>query len=65
MGGLRTAARAVDRVPEWKLVGRKQLVSEFEDTLDKALNGLGRKEQVEHLSEESCESSRRKLITCF
>ena len=47
MGGLRTAARAVDRVPEWKLVGRKQLVSEFEDTLDKALNGLGRKEEVE------------------
>ena len=43
----------------------EEVVSEFEDNLDKVLNGLGRKEQVEHVSEESCESLRRKLITCF
>ena len=54
VGGLRNAARAVDRVPGWKLVGHKlseiieEVVSEFEDELDKVLCGLGQKEQVEH-----------------
>ena len=52
VGGLRNAARAVDRVPGWKLVGHKlsklieEVVSEFEDNLDKVLSGLGHKEQV-------------------
>ena len=71
VGGLRNAARAVDRVPGWKLVGHKlsklieEVVSEFEDNLDKVLSGLGLKEQVEHVSEESCESLSKKFITCF
>ena len=71
VGGLRNGARAVDRVPGWKLVGHKlselidEVVSEFEDELDKVLSGLGQKEQVEHVSEESCESLRRKLTSCF
>ena len=71
VGGLRNAARAVDRVPGWKLVGHmlskliEEVVSEFEDNLDKVLNGLGHKEQVEHVSAESCESLRKKFITCF
>ena len=46
VGGLRNAARAVDRVPGWELVGHKlsklieEVVSEFEDNLDKVLSGL-------------------------
>ena len=48
VGGLRNAARAVDRVPGWKLVGRKlsevigEVVSDFDDELDKVLSGFGR-----------------------
>ena len=70
VGGLRNAARAVDRVPGWKLVGCKlselieEVVSDFEGTLDQVLNGLGRVDQ-EHVSEEACESLRRKIITSF
>ena len=43
----------------------EEVVSEFEDNLDKVLKGLGRKDQLEHVSEESCDSLRRKLINCF
>ena len=70
VGGLRNAARAVDRVPGWKLVGCKlselieALVSDIEGNLDKVLNGLGRVDQV-HVSQEACESLRRKIITSF
>ena len=69
VGGLRNNARDVDKVPGWKLVGHKlskfiEVVSEFEDNLDKVL-GLGHKEQVEHFSDESCEFLRKKFITCF
>ena len=66
VGGLHNAARAVDTVPGWKLVEHKlselieEVVSEFEDVLDKVLSGLGQKEQVKHVSEESYESLRRK-----
>ena len=38
-------------------------MSEFDK--DKVLSGLGHKEQVDHVSEESCESLRKKFITCF
>ena len=43
----------------------EEVVCEVEDELDKVLSGLGQKEQVEHVSEESCESLRRKLTCCF
>ena len=71
VGGLRNPARAFDRVSGWKLVVHKlselieKVVSEFEDELDKVLSGLGQKEQVEHVSEESCEFLRRRLTSCF
>ena len=71
VGGLRNAARAVDRVPGWKSVGVRlskiieEVVIQHEDVLNKVFNGLGQKDQVEAVPEQCCELLREKLFLMF
>ena len=74
IGGLRNAARAVDRVPGWKVVGRKvakiieELVNKHPEVLDTVLSRLGDKvrsplasQRPSHLVEFSQQYLRRAL----
>ena len=71
IGGLRNAARAVDRVPGWKVVGRKiakiieELVNKHQEVLDTVLSGLGDKVNPTAVPESLCVGLRSRLSSIF
>ena len=71
IGGLRNAARAVDRVPGWKVVGNKiskiieELVEKNQQTLEIVLSRLGDKSNSAAVPEALCVEMRSKLVSIF